>query len=106
MLRKVTLKGIKGFFKGSLKGTLKRTLKGTLKRDLKRNLKKEREITFNGASKGTFKGEFERQLSLVNLRGESGAHEAPYVALLIKGIQPALGESGGAMHIAAPLYVE
>ena len=36
---------------------------------------------------------FERHSSSVNLRGESGAHEAPYVALLIWSIQPALGES-------------
>ena len=48
----------------------------------------------------------ERQLPLVNLRGVSGAHEAPYVALLIKGIQPALGESGGASDTAAPLEAE
>ena len=40
----------------------------------------------NGAFKRTFKGKFERHSSLVNLRGESGAHEAPYVALLINGI--------------------
>ena len=39
----------------------------------------------------------------MTLRGESGAHEAPYAALLIKGIQPALGESLGAETLAAPL---
>ena len=49
---------------------------------------------------------FERQPSLENLRGGSGAHEAPYVALLIKGIQPDVGESPGARHIAAPLETE
>ena len=38
--------------------------------------------------------------------GESGAHEAPYVALLIKGIQPDVGESPAAGAIAAPVYVE
>ena len=60
----------------------------------------------NGAFKGTFKGKFERHSSLVNLRGESGAHEAPYVALSIKGIQPDVGESPGAGAIAAPLEAE
>ena len=49
-----------------------------------------------GAFKRTFKDNFERHSSLVNLRGESGAHEAPDVALLIKGIQtPAGGIRGG-----------
>ena len=38
--------------------------------------------------------------------GESGAHEAPYVALLIQGIQRGMGESGGAGLLAAPLDVE
>ena len=38
--------------------------------------------------------------------GEWGAHEAPYVALLYKGIQPALGESPGAIATAAPLETE
>ena len=42
------------------------------------------EGALNGAPKGTFKGKVERHFSLVNLRGESGAHEAPYVALLIR----------------------
>ena len=42
------------------------------------------EGALNGAFKGTFKGKFERQPSLVNLRGESGAQEAPYVALLTR----------------------
>ena len=56
----------------------------------------------NGAFEGTFKGKFERHSSLVNLRGESGAHEAPCVALLIKGIQPRPGESPGAGATAAP----
>ena len=46
----------------------------------KRNLKG----ALNGAFKGTFKGKFERQLLLVNLRGESGAQEAPDVALLTR----------------------
>ena len=60
--------------------------------ELKRNLKG----ALNGAFKGTFKGKFERRLLFVNLRGESGAHEAPnlrgesvaheapYVALLTR----------------------
>ena len=42
------------------------------------------EGALNDAFKGTFKGKFERQPSLVNLRGESGAQEAPYVALLTR----------------------
>ena len=37
--------------------------------------------------------------------GESGAHEAPYVALLIRSIQRGLGESPGAGTTAAPLEV-
>ena len=37
------------------------------------------EGAFNDAFNGTFKGKFGRHASLVNLRGESGAHEAPYV---------------------------
>ena len=61
------------------------------------------EGALNGAFKGTFKGKFERQPSLVNLRGESGAQEAPYVALLIKGIQPRVGASPGANSTAEPL---
>ena len=68
------------------------------------------EGALNGAFKGTYKGKFERQPSLVNLRGESGAHEAPYVALLIKGIQPLssprVGESPGVKPSAAPLDTE
>ena len=44
-----------------------------------------------GVFKGTFKGKFERHSSLVNLRGESGAQEAPYVAFLTRGP----GESPG-----------
>ena len=64
------------------------------------------EGALNGAFKGTFKGKFERQPSLVNLLGESGAHEAPYVALLIWSIQRGLGESPGATHAAAPLETE
>ena len=55
------------------------------------------------AFKGTFKGKFERHSSLVNLRGESGAHEAPYVALLVRASRPRLGESPGAGTLAAPL---
>ena len=35
--------------------------------------------------------------------GESGAHEAPYVSLLIRASRPGLGESPGARHIAATL---
>ena len=35
-----------------------------------------------------------RQLSLVNLRGESGAQEAPYAALLTRGPE----ESPGGVH--------
>ena len=38
--------------------------------------------------------------------GESGAHEAPYVALLIRSIQRGMGESLGARHVAAPLETE
>ena len=38
------------------------------------------EGAFKGVFKGTFKGKFGRLSSLVNLRGESGAHEAPYVS--------------------------
>ena len=34
------------------------------------------EGALNGAIKGTFKGKFERHSSLINLRGESAAHEA------------------------------
>ena len=63
------------------------------------------EGTLNGAFKGTFKGEFERYFPLVNLRGESGAHEAPYVALLIKGIQTTLGGiTRGEKHSGAFIY--
>ena len=35
--------------------------------------------------------------------GEPGAYEAPYVALLIKGIHTHLGELTGARHAAPPL---
>ena len=55
------------------------------------------EGALNGAFKGTFKGKFEMHSSLVNLRGESGAHEAPDVALFIWNIQRGLGESPGAV---------
>ena len=64
------------------------------------------EGALNGAFKGTFKGKFERHSSLVNLRGESGAHEAPYVALLIRASRNRLGESPGAIATAAPLETE
>ena len=64
------------------------------------------EGALNGAFKGTFKGKFERHSSLVNLRGESGAHEAPYVVLLIRVSRKRLGESPGATATAAPLYTE
>jgi len=64
------------------------------------------EGALNGAFKGTCKGKFERYSSLVNLRGESGAHEAPYVALLIWSVQRGLGESPGAHPSAAPLEIE
>ena len=64
------------------------------------------EGALNGAFKGTFKGKFERHSSLVNLRGESGAHEAPYVALLIRASRKRLGESPRAGAIAAPLDTE
>ena len=37
---------------------------------------------------------------------EPGAHEAPYVALLIQGIQPDVGESPVAKTLAAPLEAE
>ena len=56
------------------------------------------EGALNGAFKGTFKGKFERHSSLVNLRGESGAHEAPYVALLTR---VAGGITGGGIHSGA-----
>ena len=61
------------------------------------------EGALNGNFKGTFKGKFERHSSLGNLRGESGAHEAPYVALLIRASRPGVGESPGAQPSAAPL---
>ena len=41
--------------------------------------------------------------------GTNAAHEAPYVALLIRvsnGIQTGLGEPTGAAYVAAPLDVE
>ena len=43
---------------------------------------------------------------MVNLLGEAGTHEAPDVALLIRGIQTQVGEPTGATHIAAPLDAE
>ena len=43
---------------------------------------------------------------MVDLRGESGAHEAPYVALLIRASRNRLGESPGAGNTAAPLEAE
>ena len=64
------------------------------------------EGALNVAFKGTFKGKFERHSSLVNLWGESGAHEAPYVALLIKGIQRRTWEPTWAVVLAAPLYTQ
>ena len=63
------------------------------------------EGALNGAFKGTFKGKFERHSSFVNLRGESGAHEVPYVALLLRSSQRGTGESPGAGNTAAPLEV-
>ena len=63
------------------------------------------EGALNGAFKGTFKGKFERHSSLVNLRGESGAHEAPNVALLIRASRKHPGESPGAGTLAAPLDI-
>ena len=54
-------------------------------------------------SKELSKANLKRHSSLVNLRGESGAHEVPYVALLIRSIQRGTGESPGASAIAAPL---
>ena len=57
----------------------------------------------NGTFKGALKCKFERQFPFVNLRGESGAHEAPYVALLIRVSAVRLGESPGVEHTAAPL---
>ena len=59
----------------------------------------------NGAFEGTFKGKFERHISLVNLPGGSGAHEAPYVALLIGSIQRGMRESPGASYTVAPLEI-
>ena len=56
--------------------------------------------------KRSLKCKFERQFPLVNLRGESGAHEAPYVSLLIRVSSRGVGESGGANNIAAPLEAE
>ena len=64
------------------------------------------EGALNGAFKGTFKGKFERHSPLVNLRGESGAHEAPYVSLLLRVSIPRVGESPGVKNTAAPLYIE
>ena len=64
------------------------------------------EGALNGAFKGTFKGKFERHSSLANLRGESGAYEAPYVALLIRVSRARPGESSGASYTAAPLEIE
>ena len=40
------------------------------------------------------------------MRGESGAHAAPYVALLIRVSRARVGESPGAAHTAAPLEIE
>ena len=45
-------------------------------------------------------------ICIANLAGEPGAPEAPFVALLIKGIQPAMGEPTGAGALAATLDVE
>ena len=59
------------------------------------------EGALNGAFKGTFKGKFERHSPLVNLRGESGAQEAPYVALLTRvpgGITGGEEHSGTFIH--------
>ena len=64
------------------------------------------EGALNGAFKGTFKGKFDRHSPLVSLWGESGAHEAPYVALLIRVSRARLGESPGAPDTAAPLEAE
>ena len=64
------------------------------------------EGALNGAFKGTFKGKVEGQFPLVNLRGESGAHEAPYVALLIRVSRARPGVSRGARNTAAPLDTE
>jgi len=59
----------------------------------------------NGAINWTFKSKFERQSSLVNLRGESGAQEAPYVALLIRVSRRRWGAgwgiTGGEIHSGA-----
>ena len=52
------------------------------------------EGALNGAFKGTFKGKFERHSSLVNLWGESGAHEAPDVALSINDKEHPEGDGG------------
>ena len=49
------------------------------------------------------------QLLLVNWRGESGAHEAPYVALLIRVSRrrpDAGGGTNGARSVAPPLETE
>ncbi len=43
---------------------------------------------------------------MVNLLGESGAHEAPDVAFLIRVSRAGVGESPGANAIAAPLETE
>ena len=54
----------------------------------------------------SFEMQIWKAISLVNLRGEAGAHEAPYVALLIRVSRARPGESPGAAHTAAPLETE
>ena len=46
-----------------------------------------------------------KTISIGKFAGESGAHEAPYVALFIWSMQPEVGESPGATTIAAPLEI-
>ena len=45
-----------------------------------------------------------KEICIGNLAGgTNGTHDAPFVALLIKGIQSALGEQMGAPNTTAPL---
>ena len=66
----------------------------------------ERKWDLQGTFKGALKCKFERQLSLVNLLCESGAHEAPYVALLVRvpgGITGGEAHSGAFRHSVGTL---
>ena len=74
--------------------------------NVKRNLNGTLQEPETEPSKELWNENLKKQCLLVNLQGESGAHEAPYVALFIWSMQPALGESVGATHTAAPLEIE